>query len=200
MGLTSVTRVTMPRTVTSFPMQSALTSRTTRALAVEGALKYSSLGTGGTERARVSRQAAEAGITTGDKGVGEGWIWGQHTGTEGGPGGGRNLATWLREETGLPQQQGRGQRGTRGGGTQSPSHSQAPQQLRGVLILRAAGVPCVPAPLLQQQPVLDVHVQHILAGHLGTQGHRRKGGTSEGAAGARRRPPPTRGAPTSRSL
>ena len=85
-------------------------------------------------------------------------------------------------------------------GTWPPSHSQAPQQLGGILVLGAAGVPCVPAPLLQQQPVLDVHVQHILVGHLRTQGHRRKGGTSEGAAGAPRHPLPAWGAPTSRSL
>lgn len=42
-GFTSETRVTMPRTVTSFPMASAFTSRITRGLALEGALKYSSL-------------------------------------------------------------------------------------------------------------------------------------------------------------
>lgn len=44
MGLTSVARVTIPRTLTSFPMLSALTSRTTLGLVVVGGLKYSSLG------------------------------------------------------------------------------------------------------------------------------------------------------------
>lgn len=45
MGLTSVARVTMPRTGTRWPMQSARTSRTTLGFAVLGGLKYSSLDT-----------------------------------------------------------------------------------------------------------------------------------------------------------
>lgn len=39
MGLTSVARVTMPRTLTSFPMLSARTSRTTLGLEEEEDLK-----------------------------------------------------------------------------------------------------------------------------------------------------------------
>lgn len=42
-GLTSVARVTIPRTVTRFPILSARTSRTTLGLVVVGGLKYSSL-------------------------------------------------------------------------------------------------------------------------------------------------------------
>lgn len=43
MGLTSDALVTMPRTVTSFPMESALTSLMTFSLVEEGGWKYSSL-------------------------------------------------------------------------------------------------------------------------------------------------------------
>ena len=42
-GLTSETRVTIPRTVTNFPTESARTSRITRGLLLLGPWKYNSL-------------------------------------------------------------------------------------------------------------------------------------------------------------
>ena len=52
-GLTSVARVTIPLTVTSFPMLSAFTSLTDSGLCREGALKWTSLQGKGSGRERV---------------------------------------------------------------------------------------------------------------------------------------------------